>query len=133
MSFKFPHTCTRIDSVQDSLRADVKEVLIDSLTYFKKHPNLHIPELAQDYMQTIYSLVVDSYEEIRKTNSDIREAAEEQIDSMEYDIDELRGELDNANQEVSNLRDEIEDLNTEISDLRSMVADLEDELNGVSE
>lgn len=89
MGFDYHWTCPDIDQTIDQLNHDIHEEVVDaveSLCGFNCTDDQKTQLL--EHTERIYNLISGSVEKIRDTNSDMRKAAEDQIDSLKIDLDE---------------------------------------------
>lgn len=109
MSLDFKWTCPDIDSslkdIQSSIEDNIKDLMAEVCPPLDGTPAGNI--LFNNYSLWIYEAIEPIVEEVRKTNSDMRDSAEKQI---------------------SYLIEEMEDLKLQIADLESTIDDLEDEV-----
>lgn len=97
MSFDFRHTCPDIDSNIDQLISEIKdeiEDLIDDVCPLLKGEELE--KLKETYANDIYKHVEEYFEGVRKTNVDMRDSAEHQINHLESEIMDLKHDLEAA-------------------------------------
>lgn len=111
MAFHYNNTCPVIDTNINYLKSDIESHLIDMLSDCS--PMLEGEQrdvFVKSYVEQIYSSLEYCFEEVRKSNVDMRENAEIQISKAEE-------ELSDANYNIAELETKIEDLETELKTL----------------
>ena len=99
MSFDFPHTCPKIDKnideFKDQLFQHIDNILSDlnEPLYNQLYQSKQLESYINNYVSNIYDDVKDIFEAVRTSNSDIRDAAEYQINEKQNIIDCLKTEL----------------------------------------
>lgn len=101
MTFDYRYTCPEInmsiDSLKGEIRAEISEALDDNESPLEGEER---QSYIKNFADRIYSYIEDTYEAIRKTNADIRDEAEKQIEKMEQ-------RLDTANETIKELEGDI--------------------------
>lgn len=96
-NFKYPHTCPKVDS----LISEAKNIIFSAFEDLLKDASPLIPDeevnrIANSYADDLYSSLEDIFEGTRQTNSDMRSAAERQIDELEDSIRDLKDEIEHS-------------------------------------
>ena len=111
-AFKHPYTCPAIDDAIRLTKEGVEEELMDMLGNITKYES--IDELVKVYSAVIYDIVEDQFEAVRKTNEEIRDSAEDQIQRIAEEMADMESDL---RAEISELRCEIEYLENELANV----------------
>jgi len=98
MVFKYSLTCPKIDKSIVKCRKKVEKSLKSLIHKLcPMIPDSSVNKIAKEETETVFVSLEDIFEEVRETNSNMRKAAEDQIDSviyrLEYRIDELKERL----------------------------------------
>ena len=99
MSFDYPYTCPKIDKniteFKDQLYQHIDSLISDhnELFYEQLDKTKQLEKYIQQYVDNLYNDVEQIFETIRSSNSDIRDAAEYQINEKQNIIDHLEAEL----------------------------------------
>lgn len=132
--FNYWYTCSIIDkeilSIQENLEANINGLIAEICPYI---PEEALIKLAEDYVTSFYSDIESHIEAVRSANSDIRNAAERQIEEQQTDIENLQYDLDNKEREVSDLESEVARLEDEIESLKQDKEELRQMLNDYQE
>ncbi len=128
--FDYWYTCPIIDkeilSIQENLEANINGLIAEICPYI---PEEALVKLAEQYATDFYSDIENHIEAVRTANSDIRNAAEKQVEEQQTDIENLQYDLDNKEREVSDLESEVNRLEDEIEDLKQDVSELKQTIN----
>ena len=103
MSFNYPHTCPKIDKSIGGIkdRIDNKiESIIEQLCPLMSFEDKR--RLTNVWTFELYESIEDLIEDIRDTNVDMRDKAEEQIVQLENELDDLKITLIELENELSN-------------------------------
>ena len=99
MSFDYPYTCPKIDKniteFKDQLYQHIDNLISDhnELFYEQLDKTKQLEKYIQQYVDNLYNDVEQIFETVRSSNSDIRDAAEYQINEKQNIIDHLEAEL----------------------------------------
>ena len=99
MSFNYPHTCPKIDKniseFKDMLYQHLDNLISEhnELFYEQLCKTKQLDKYIQQYVDNLYNDVEYIFESVRESNSDIRSAAEYQVNEKQDIIDELQAEL----------------------------------------
>ena len=99
MSFNYPYTCPKIDKniteFKDQLYQHIDNLISDhnELFYEQLDKTKQLEKYIQQYVDNLYNDVEQIFEAVRTSNSDIRDAAEYQINEKQNIIDRLEAEL----------------------------------------
>ena len=99
MSFDYPYTCPKIDKniteFKDQLYQHIDNLISDhnELFYEQLYKTKQLEKYIQQYVDNLYNDVEQIFEAVRASNSDIRDAAEYQINEKQSIIDCLEAEL----------------------------------------
>ena len=99
MSFNYPYTCPKIDKniteFKDQLYQHIDNLISDhnELFYEQLDKTKQLEKYIQQYVDNLYNDVEQIFETVRTSNSDIRDAAEYQINEKQNIIDHLEAEL----------------------------------------
>lgn len=122
MPLDYSPTCPKIDDaidrVQTSILENLHRILRDVCPHWEGRTK---DEFVVYEVDNIYGDIEDAFETVRKTNSDMRDVADDQIDGLERELEDLRDD-------VSYLREEVDKLTSRLSDSESYVFSLEVEL-----
>lgn len=100
MSFDYPYTCPKIDKniteFKDQLYQHIDNLISDhnELFYEQLSKTKQLDKYIQQYVDNLYKDVEQIFDVVRISNSDIRNAAEYQINEKQDIINELQSELD---------------------------------------
>ena len=101
-TFDYPHTCPKIDKeierVNDLIQRYLTDFILELSPYVPKDVAMN---MAMEWGCDIYRDIQGCFEEVRKTNEDMREEANRQISS-------LISELDDLNCQIKELEERIE-------------------------
>ena len=99
MSFDYPYTCPKIDKniteFKDQLYQHIDNLISDhnELFYEQLDKTKQLEKYIQQHVDNLYNDVEQIFEAVRTSNSDIRDAAEYQINEKQNIIDHLEAEL----------------------------------------
>ena len=99
MSFDYPYTCPKIDKniteFKDQLYQHIDNLISDhnELFYEQLDKTKQLEKYIQQHVDNLYNDVEQIFETVRSSNSDIRDAAEYQINEKQNIIDHLEAEL----------------------------------------
>ena len=99
MSFNYPYTCPKIDKniteFKDQLYQHIDNLISDhnELFYEQLDKTKQLEKYIQQHVDNLYNDVEQIFETVRSSNSDIRDAAEYQINEKQNIIDHLEAEL----------------------------------------
>ena len=99
MSFDYPYTCPKIDKniteFKDQLYQHIDNLISDhnELFYEQLDKTKQLEKYIQQHVDNLYNDVEQIFEAVRTSNSDIRDAAEYQINEKQNIIDCLKTEL----------------------------------------
>ena len=104
MSLNYADTCSAIDSAiynaKNSIGAIIEEIVIDCNPHMK-----HTAEVdsgfVDGHVDTLYEMIEEGFEGTRKTNENMREQANYQIDELEEEVTELKTRIEELEEEVS--------------------------------
>src|SRR5690554_6913473 len=88
MSLNFGFTCPDIDEGLRDAKGYIEDYLFDLLEGFVEDDDVR-EDLIKTYTEYIYGDVSTAFERVRDCNSDLRKAAEEQIEELENDKENL--------------------------------------------
>lgn len=112
MGFKYAHTCPDIDKGIEDFKSNIEweidEMLDKSSPLLQEEPK---KEFMKSYIDSIYNNFQNSFESVRKTNEDMRQAAELQIEVLEEQLADLERE---ASSELESLRERINELESQL-------------------
>ena len=119
MALDYGHTCPDIDRSITSFKSDIESYLSNMLDdCCPMLEGKQKEDFIKDCAEQIYSDFEPNFEDVRKTNGDMRKEADRQIDYAE--------------EEASDAEEEIKDLNARIEQLEEQVSELESQLDAVS-
>ena len=102
MSFNYPHTCPKIDKniseFKDMLYQHLDSLISEhnELFYEQLYKTKQLEKYIQQHVDNLYNDVEQIFETVRTSNSDIRDAAEYQINEKQNIIDHLEAELNQS-------------------------------------
>ena len=102
MSFDYSYTCPKIDKniteFKDQLYQHIDNLISDhnELFYEQLDKTKQLEKYIQQYVDNLYNDVEQIFETVRTSNSDIRDAAEYQINEKQNIIDCLKAELNQS-------------------------------------
>ena len=100
MAFNFPYTCPDIDDNLEQFKEYISDNLVDLVDELcPLFDGASKDDLIKQYTSTIYSDLETKFEEVRQTNSELRDEAESQIDALIEEISELKNKIDELNLE----------------------------------
>ena len=118
--FDYPYTCPTIDSGLESVKSEIESKLEDVLTEYRdnsegnEEDQVLINGLVSEHADILYDEIANSFEEVRTSNSDMRDEAEKQLKELEDEFDTIVEEKEDSILElearIQELEDEIEDL-----------------------
>ncbi len=128
--FDYWYTCPIIDkeilSIQETLEANINGLIAEICPYM---PEEVLVKLSEQYATDFYSDIERHIEAVRSANSDIRNAAEKQVEEQQTDIENLQYDLDNKEREVSDLENRVNELEDEVESLQQDVSELKQTIN----
>ena len=111
MSFDYSHTCPSIDREIDSAKSNMEtfvENIIEELCPYMDFKAEITKDFIKNQSASLYQDLEGCFEEVRKTNEDMRSEAEYQIGVKIEEVEELKDYLAEANIKISELEDQIE-------------------------
>lgn len=99
--FDYAHSCPKIDAAIRSAKNEIVSK-IDSIVS-DCCPLLDRSKLVDEWAEELYSALEDIFEETRCTNSDMRDAAENQLGAMQAEIDRLESEVEELTNQLNEL------------------------------
>ena len=102
MSFNYPYTCPKIDKniteFKDQLYQHIDNLISDhnELFYEQLDKTKQLEKYIQQHVDNLYNDVEQIFEAVRTSNSDIRDAAEYQINEKQSIIDCLEAQLNQS-------------------------------------
>lgn len=107
--FIFNYTCPiineNLDKIEDNIYDDVSSFLIDQFPILSYH-EVPLKALSSDLTQTIFDNIKSEIEEVRSCNTDMRNAAEDQIIGLEETIADLETEITNLKNIIKDMENE---------------------------
>ena len=104
MGLDFSHTCPEIDKAisraKDTIVDYLKDYIADLCPYL---PSEKTDTLAKDWGADLYSQISDGFESVRKTNEDMRQQADLQIENLESEIADLKSEVEELNDRLNEI------------------------------
>jgi vacuolar-type H+-ATPase subunit I/STV1 len=95
MGFDYSYTCPKIDKEINSVKSTIGSFLKDYIERLcPLMSSSTVLELSNDWTEELYESLESAFETVRETNSDIRAAAENQIDKLEERISEMEDEIE---------------------------------------
>ena len=132
--FDYWYTCPIIDKeivkIQESLESGINGLIADISPYI---PEDVLVKLAEQYAADFYSDISNYIEAVRDANSDIRNAAEKQIEEQQTEIENLQYDLDSKIKEWDQLEKTVGELEDEIDSLEEYTRELKQTLNDYGE
>lgn len=120
MSLDHHNTCPEIDEAIKDFKGCAESVLIDMLDECCPLWNgSDRDDFVKDRVNELYQDSENIFENVRKSNSEMRKAADYQIDKLEEKIDQHENT-------IQELESEIESKDSEISDIENELQKLED-------
>jgi chromosome segregation ATPase len=112
----YDYTCPDIDKNINELKDIFKESIKEILIRFRdeKFDNEEVNQISEDCALDLYSDFEDYFENVRKTNEDLRNAANDQIDTLKASIETLEYEIEEKEKEIETLNYNIGQLESEI-------------------
>lgn len=111
MGFDYNYTCPIIDKNIKDAKKIIQEYLNDLISDLSPLiPAGTREELTTSYTENLYSDLEDCFEKVRESNSDMRKAAERQIEDLE-------DKIENLNTQVCNLLHDVSSLETRLNNL----------------
>lgn len=104
MPLDFGSTCPDIDrtisNLKDIIASAFYDICSDISTYLDSDKQ---QSLADDYTEALANDILDSFEQVRTTNEEMRDAANSQIGNLEDTIVDLSAELEDLKNYVTTL------------------------------
>ena len=104
MGLDFGHTCGEIDGYMDDAKKAI-EFHIDSM--LDEASPLAAGELknkfVKDSAHSLYEEIAHAFEQVRKTNEEMRKEADRQIDDLIDENERLKADIENLEQEIRDL------------------------------
>lgn len=124
MSFKYPYTCPIVDNGIATLETLIKDNLSDVLgEILPDLPGVDYSEYlintADSFWKSIESDATECYEQVRQSNSDIRDAASDQINDIQSSSESFEQEIDELNNDITQLTIELNEALDKISELET--------------
>jgi len=95
MSFKYPHTCPKIDKeierAKDSIISSLEDYCLELCPFLTVEK---LRELSKKWGSDLYDQISGAFESTRESNEDMRKEAEHQIENLKLRIEELEKEID---------------------------------------
>lgn len=92
--FDYPYTCPTIDkaiaNAKQEIASHIESILTEVCPMLKMG---HVEEMATDYTEAIYKDIEDAFESARKSNSDMRDEADDQITVLQERVEVLEHEI----------------------------------------
>ena len=98
----FPQTCPDIDKSLKVIHAEIAYHIDDLIRQI--NDSEYTPEIYEKYVNWLYDAVASEVEEVRQTNSKLRDAAESQLSQMQEEIDDLKDETYSLGKEIDRLQ-----------------------------
>lgn len=148
-NFNYGWTCPDIDKQIDIFKSDLSnrlDELIGELSPKFAETSTFI-QYREDWLKTIYGDAENCFEEVRTCNSDIRDAAEKQIQDLideleeekrlrqhyETEAEDLQRKLDRSESDLEIVRDELSDAEDEVESLQDRLHDAHNIINEYNE
>ena len=101
MELDYPHTCPIIDDGISDAHNSIERAFEDFVSDLSheaevKFPNYIVNELIGRYTDALHEEIEYIFEKVRRTNSEMRDAANGQLSQLEEEISILRDELELA-------------------------------------
>ena len=112
----YDYTCPDIDKNINELKDIFKESIKELLIRFRdeKFDNEDVDEISEDCASDLYSDFEDYFENVRKTNEDLRNAANDQIYTLKGSIETLEYEIEEKENEIETLNINIDQLHSKL-------------------
>ena len=108
------YTCSDIDGAITEIKAEMASTLDDVISdYAPQTRDEDREDAANGFADDLYGEIESHIEAVRKTNEDLRSAAERQLEEMQDRIDELESEVNDLECDKDRLEDEIHELESE--------------------
>lgn len=105
MSFEYPYTCPVIDGGLTGVKSDLKHFfesfLEEACPLLPSGCNYSI---ALDKAEEVMAIIEPFFEKVRSTNTDMRDAADDQISDLESEVESLESEIEDLKAEIDELR-----------------------------
>jgi len=105
MGLDFGHTCPDIDrgieAFKDDLKMFLSEVIDDVCPLLEGEVK---DDLVKSYADDIYNEFGGNFENVRKTNEEMRSEADRQIGELQDEVGELRSEIEDLRYQLENER-----------------------------
>ena len=99
--FDYPWTCPKIDKQIAQAKREIKDFLFDFIEELcPKIPYNAMHELASGKTDELYRAIESCFEEVRRLNEGIRDAAEKQIKEKEQEVSDLQKEIERLEGEL---------------------------------
>jgi peptidoglycan hydrolase CwlO-like protein len=117
MGLNFGHTCPTIDGGIGEVKDIIEDFLDDVIcennpAFYRANNGDDKNHLIKSLAQNLFNEIEYIFENVRETNSDMREAADHQITELGYEIGDL-------NEEIVQLKEDKEDLEIKIGELKN--------------
>jgi septal ring factor EnvC (AmiA/AmiB activator) len=109
--FDYAWTCPKIDKEIAGAQYTIHEFVFSLISEFcPKIPQEALLILSNENSEALYSDLEGCFEEARKSNEDMRKAAEKQISNLEDELEEEKQEVKRLQLTVAELEEELESL-----------------------
>lgn len=115
MGLDYEWTCPNIDREIDQFKNTIEGYLEDMID--ECCPMLESKQkdnFIKRYVNNIYYEVKYNFEDVRKTNVDMREKADKQIDQLESEIEDMENELEDRDNQITDLEGQVFELESKL-------------------
>ena len=105
MELNFPHTCSAIDDGISNARNLIESTFGDFVSdlcheaKIEYNTYLILSRLTERYTDVLQDKIACIFEKVKRTNIDMRDAANRQLSQLEEEIEDLKKEIENAKSE----------------------------------
>lgn len=125
MALNFNNTCPIIDNIIFDFNSEIKRLLKEmAKDYYLQVEKEKKEEFIGFYIEKIYDIFGNMFEEVRGTNEEMRAAADYQIDELEEKLEEVENEKEELENQVDELEEEKTKLNTQTDKLENEITEL---------
>ena len=127
--FDYPNTCPQIDNEIGNAHQYISYFLKSMILKITQYTGTsEVDEIADDFASDLYRLLEPIFENTRKTNSDMRDYAETQIQNLHMEISDLKDSIQDKNYKIEELENLLSDYQSDYRDLESEIKILNDKI-----
>ncbi len=110
MSLDYGYTCSIIDDNEKDLKAEIESALINIINEFCPYVDETDKQVVMEInnrTERLYDTISYLFENVRRTNEEMREQANRQISELENKIDEYKEDISDLEKNVNNIEQQL--------------------------